>query len=192
MCDWSDAASGQGGTQPGAKRELVAWIWYPAVARQSSQTVADYLPAPWRAALARHSGLLLTNFLTRDLSRVRTQSVADADISPQEQPYPVVLLRAGLAAETASYTSIAEDLASHRYVVVGIDAPYRTIIVVLPDGRVIERAPENDADRFSGGEQEQVATRLMQAWSADMSFALDQLGNMNASAPPASSSDGST
>ena len=40
---------------------------------------------------------------------------------------------------------------------------------------MIERAPENDADRFNGLEQEQVATRLVQEWSADLSSAVDQL-----------------
>ena len=119
-------------TAPGARRELLAWIWYPAI--QSSQVAEDYLPAPWRTALESHSGALLTQFLTRDLSRVRAHSTRDAELSPQQPSYPVVLMRAGLAKQTTDYTALAEDLASHGYVVVGFDAPYRTIIVVLPDG----------------------------------------------------------
>ena len=84
-------------------------------------------------------------------------------------------MRAGLAALTTDYTTLAEDLASHGYVVVGFDAPYRTWIVVLPDGTVIPRAPQNDADLVGGPQKEALATRLLRAWSADMSFALDQL-----------------
>lgn len=80
-------------------------------------------------------------------------------------------MRAGLAALTAEYTSLAEDLASHGYVAVGFDAPYRSFVVVFPDGRVIARAPENNADLVGGPQQEQLATRLVQAWSADMGFA---------------------
>jgi dienelactone hydrolase len=182
MCDWSDASTSDlMAPQPGTKRQLLAWIWYPAAPQQASQTVAEYLLAPWRTAIERHSGVLLTQFLTRDLSRVRANSIRDADVSTQNRAYPVVLMRAGLAAETTAYTSLAEDLASHGYVVVGFDAPFRTIVVVLPGGRVIERTPENDADTFSGSQQEQVATRLVQAWSADMGFALDQLERLNAS-----------
>jgi len=71
-------------------------------------------------------GVPLTQFLTRDLSRVRAHSVRDAEVSLQERSYPVVLMRAGLAALTTDYTSLAEDLASHGYVVVGFDAPYRS------------------------------------------------------------------
>ncbi len=84
-------------------------------------------------------------------------------------------MRAGLAALTTDYTTLAEDLAGHGYVVVGFDAPYPTSIVVLPDGTVIPRTPQNDADLVGGPQKEALATRLLNCWSADMSFALDQL-----------------
>jgi len=181
---WSDAAQADAlAPQPGTKRELLAWIWYPAAPRQPSQTLDDYLPAPWRTALERQSGALLTQFLTRDLSRVHAHSIADAELSPQQRSYPVILMRPGLAALTTDYTTLAEDLASHGYVVVGFDAPYRSYVVVFPDGRVIARAPQNNADLVSGSQQEHLANELVQAWSADLGFALDQLERLNASDP---------
>ena len=169
--------------QPGSQRELLAWIWYPAAPRQPSQTLDDYLPAPWRTALERQSGVLFTQFLTRDLSRVHAHGIQDAEVSPQQRSYPVVFMRAGLAALTTDYTTLAEDLSSHGYVVVGFDAPYRSFVVVFPDGRVIARAPQNNADPFSGPAQEQLANKLARAWSADMGFAVDQLERLNASDP---------
>jgi dienelactone hydrolase len=181
---WSDPAHlDPTAPQPGTKRELLAWIWFPAAPRQQSQTFDDYLPAPWRTALERQSGALLTNFLTRDLSRVRAHSIRDAELSPQNRSYPLVLMRAGLAALTTDYTTLVEDLASHGCVVVGFDAPYRSFVVVFPDGRVIARAPQNNADLVSGPLQEQLANKLAQAWSGDMGFALDQLERLNASDP---------
>jgi dienelactone hydrolase len=181
---WSDPAHlDRTAPQPGTKRELLAWIWFPAAPRQQSQTFDDYLPAPWRTALERQSGALLTNFLTRDLSRVRAHSIRDAELSPRNRSYPLVLMRAGLAALTTDYTTLAEDLASHGYVVVGFDAPDRSFVVVFPDGQVIARAPQNNADLVSGPRQEQLANKLAQAWSADMGFALDQLERLNASDP---------
>lgn len=180
---WSDAAQLDPlAPQPGTHRELVAWVWYPAASGRSGQTV-DYLPPQWRTALERHGGVLITQFMNRDLSRVHTQSIRDVDVSPQQRLYPVVLMRAGLAKLTTSYTTLAEDLASHGYVVVGFDAPYRTTIVVLPDGRVIERAPQNNLDAFGGPQQEQIANKLVRAWSADTSFAVDQLESLNRSDP---------
>lgn len=180
---WNDSQPDPRAPQPGTKREILAWIWYPAAPRQPSPTVDDYLPGPWRTALERQSGVLLTRFLTRDLSRVRTHSIPDADISSERRSYPVVLMRAGLAALTTDYTTLAEDLASHGYVVVGFDAPYRSFVVVFPDGRVIARAPQNNADLVIGSEQERLANKLVRAWISDMSFALDQLERLNTSDP---------
>ena len=169
--------------QPGTKRELLAWIWYPAAPPRPSQTVDDYLPAPWRTALQRQTGVLLTQFLTRDLSRVRAHSIRDSEVSPQQRSYPVIFMRAGLAALTTDYTALAEDLASHGYVVVGFDAPYRSFVVVFPNGRVIARAPQNNADLVGGRQQEQLANKLVLTWSADIGFVLDQLERLNESDP---------
>jgi dienelactone hydrolase len=104
-------------------------------------------------------------------------------MAPQQLSYPVVFMRPGLAALTTQYTCLAEDLASHGYVVVGFDAPYRSMIAVFPDGRVIARAPQNNAELVGGQERVQLATKLAETWSADMSFALDQLERLNASDP---------
>ncbi len=166
----------------GIPREIFAWIWYPT-SKQSLAKPVDYFPPSWRNALNRQRGWLLTEFWWRDLSRVHAHSLEAPPLATAQQRYPVLLMRAGLAAEIAGYSSLAEDLASHGYIVVGFDAPYRTTLVVFPDGRVIARTPQNNADLLGGEEQKQLATRLVQAWSADMSFALDQLEQLNASDP---------
>jgi predicted dienelactone hydrolase len=173
---WSDATQFDPmAPQPGTKRELFAWIWYPAAPQPPSRAVSDYLPPPWRRAVEGQRGVLINKFLTRDLSRIRTHSIDGAEVSPQQRSYPVVLMQAGS-------TSLAEDLASHGYVVVGLEAPYRSGVVVFPDGRVIEAAPQNKlAD--NGPAQDQLANRLVQAGSADMGYALDQLARLNTSDP---------
>lgn len=166
----------------GMPREIFAWIWYPA-STQASAEPADYFPRSWRNALSRQRGWFLSEFMWRDFSRVHAHSLQAPPLSAAQPRYPVLLMRAGLAAEIAGYTSLAEDLASHGYIVVGFDAPYRSTLVVFPDGRVIARVPQNNADLLSGDRQKQLAIRLMQAWSADMSFALDRLEQLDASDP---------
>ena len=165
---WSD---------PATRRELLAWTWYPAVAPQSPAPV-EYLPAPWRTATERQRVALINTLLTRDLSRVRAHSIRDATVSPQQDSYPVIVMIGGL-----NFTTLAEDLASHGYVVVSIEAPHRSGLVVFPDGRVIERAPENNPDLVSGEQREQLAVRLVDAGSADIGWALDQLGRLNTADP---------
>jgi Chlorophyllase len=184
--DWSDDATlDRLAPIPGTKRELLVWVWYPAVAAQSAAT-DDYLPVAFRTAMERHRGVLLSKFLTRDLSKVHGHSLGNAEVSPQQLTYPVVMLRAGASLEVANYSTLAEDLASHGYVVVGFDAPYRTSIVAFPDGRTIRRLPQNDPERCLdriGQQQEDCANRLLRAWTADMAFVLDRLAQFNASDP---------
>jgi dienelactone hydrolase len=179
---WSDAQVNPL-APPGTKRELLAWIWYPAAPAQPFQTVDDYVPAPWRTAIESQSGVLLSQFLTRDLSRVHAHSFRDAQVSAQQPSYPVVLMRTGGSALTTDYTTLAEDLASQGYVVAGFDAPYRSWVVVFPDGRVIPRASPNNLDLVAGPQADELANTLVRAWTADTSFVLDQLQRLNTSDP---------
>jgi predicted dienelactone hydrolase len=167
---------------PGTKRELLVWIWYPTAPKPSSAATAEYLPAPMRAPVERVRPALI-NFLTRDLSKVQTHSFRNADISPRQPSYPVVMMRAGASAEVWNYSTLAEDLASHGYVVVGLDAPYRTHVVAFPDGRVMIRAPENNPELGSGEQQVARVNRVLAAWTADMGFVLDRLQSVNLSDP---------
>src|SRR6059036_3027213 len=106
----------------------------------------------------------------------------NSDVSPQQRSYPVVILRAGASAEVWNYSSLAEDLASHGYVVVGFDAPYRTSVVVFPDGRVIRRRPENNPELvFGRPDSAGRINQLLAAWTGDIAFVLDRLEQLNRS-----------
>ena len=84
---------------------------------------------------------------------------------------------------SSDYTTLAEDLASHGYVVVSFDAPYRTVITAFPDGRVAIRAAGGDFDRMPSSTTQHLATQLMNGWIADLKFVLDQLQELNANDP---------
>src|SRR6266404_2969237 len=179
--DWTDDVNVDAlAPVAGTKRELLVWIWYPAAAGQSAAT-DEYLPAPLRQEVERDLGAVLGGLLTRDLSKVHSHSIRDADVSPPQLTYPVVIMRAGASSEVWNYSTLAEDLASHGYVVVGFDAPYRTIEVVFPDGRVVERRPENNPELFSGEELIRLANKLLAAWTGDIAFVLDRLERLSAS-----------
>jgi pimeloyl-ACP methyl ester carboxylesterase len=70
--------------------------------------------------------------------------------------------------------------------VVGFDAPYRTSVVVFPDGRVMRRTPENNAERCLdlGDAQQSCVGKLLAAWTADIAFVLDRLEGLNKFDPP--------
>jgi dienelactone hydrolase len=166
----------------GAKREVVVWMWYPSAAAPSA-TPVEYLPAPWRLAEAQHSGVLMSQFLTRDLSLVRVHSTSGPKVSPGQRSYPVVIMRAGGGALTTDYTSLAEDLASHGYIVVGFDAPYRTFVVVLPDNRVVIRPPTNDPENLPADQANRLVNSLLLMWTSDTNFVVSQLQGLNAADP---------
>ena len=178
----NDAETDELAPSLGAKREVVVWMWYPSAAATSAAP-AEYLPAPWRVALEQHSGVLMSQFLTRDSSLVRTHSTSDPDVSPEQRSYPVVIMRAGGGALTVDFTTLAEDLASHGYIVVGFDAPYRTFVVVLSDNRVISRPPTNDPENLPADQANRLINRLLLMWTSDTAFVVSQLQRLNAADP---------
>ncbi|HXP61766.1 MAG TPA: hypothetical protein VN829_14825, partial [Dongiaceae bacterium] len=180
--DWADDVhTDKLAPVPGTKRELLVWIWYPSAPRQSV-AVGDYVPAQLRAEGAP-PGSPIFRFLTRDVSKVHSHSIPNADVASQQRAYPVVIMRTGASLEVLTYSTLAEDLASHGYIVVGFDAPYRTGLVVFPDGRVIARTPENNPELFEGQPQAGRLNELLTAWTADIGFVLDRLERLNASDP---------
>jgi predicted dienelactone hydrolase len=95
-------------------------------------------------------------------------------------------MRAGASSEVWNYSTLAEDLASHGYIVVGPDAPYRTFVVVFSDGRVIRRTPENNPELCEGQpptQQARCVDRALTAWLSDVSFVFDRLQQLNAPDP---------
>ncbi len=167
---------------PGAKREVVVWIWYPS-ASTTPAAPAEYLPTPWRLPEAQHSGVLMSRFLTRDLALVRTHSTSDPEVSSEQRSYPVVIMRAGGGAFTTDFTTLAEDLASHGYVVVGFDAPYRTSMVVFPDGRVVNRRPADNPENLNSDQANRLINRLLPMWTSDTKFVVSQLQQLNDADP---------
>jgi platelet-activating factor acetylhydrolase isoform II len=167
---------------PGAPRQVLVWMWYPS-ATPATAPPAEYLPAAWRVALAQHSGALMTKFLTRDLSLVRVHSTSDSPLSSEQPSYPVVVMRAGGGALTTDFTVLAEDLASHGYIVVGFDAPHRTTLVVLPDGRVVLRPRINDPEGLSSDQADRLINKLLPMWTSDTKFVVTQLQHLNLADP---------
>lgn len=172
--DWIDPSRGNPfAPQQGSKRELTVWIWYPALLSKSS-TPSEYLPMSWRTALAEHQGTVFQHLLLRDLSRVRCHSFDNAAVASDQSTYPVILMKPGIGAQALDYTTLAEDLASHGYIVVASDSPYSTFLVVYSDGRVVLR---DKAGRGRASEQ------TLNTWVADNRFLLDRLTELNRSDP---------
>jgi len=160
------------------RRDFLVWAWYPAA---TAGPAADYLPPEVRSAIARSRGPIISNLLTRDLAKVHGHSSGDAPLSSREPSYPVLIMRSGGSGGVANYATLAEDLASHGYVVVGFDVPRRTNLVAFSDGRVIRAAPENNPETGVGEERMRRVERLLAEWTTDIGLVLDELNKRNAS-----------
>ena len=114
---------------PTGPRELMVSVWYPAIA-----PLGDRVPY----ATAEESRLLLELYELTDepdaLTRVRTHARVGAPRLPGR--FPLVVLSPGFAFTRWTLTTLAEDLASRGFVVVGVDHTYEGAAVTFPDGRV--------------------------------------------------------
>ena len=150
-------------------RELTVWIWYPAVGR-STGAAAPYLPSAW-APLVNNLGPL-----SQDLTAVRTNSIANA---PLDGRPPVVVLMPGLGQPVASYSALAEDLASHGDAVVGIN-PTGSADVVFPDGHLVSATALGGIAEMTVDDWYRSAERVTNVWVADAEFVVTTL----AASPP--------
>ena len=149
------------------RREVVAWIWYPASPSAPSR------PAPYVDEIDR-----IAKGLSRgEASLARkgvAHAVANAPVADATMSWPVVFLSPGSGMVPALYTTFSEDLASHGFVVVGIDHPYDDRSVLLSDGRVVKQAKQPPGgEELLRFERERVVVR-----TEDLSFALDQLSRI--------------
>jgi predicted dienelactone hydrolase len=186
--DWVDASRAETfGLGKDGHRELDVWVWYPAAAAPGSAGAppAPYLPPAWRAARAQsQQPAFLAQFLIQEPAVVTAHAVAGLPLAPAQVTYPVVIFQPGLGPILPDYTTLAEDLASRGYVVVGSTPTYSSAVAVFPDGRVAVGTPAaNVSDLATPAEAQQVLDRLIQVWAADDRFVLDQAEQLNRSDP---------
>ncbi len=141
-------------------------LWYPATSSDGRR--ARYMtPAESELLLASRG---LTGVRQDVLSTVRTNAVSDATPAGRPRALPVVVLSPGFTNSRSALTALAEDLASHGYVVAGIDHTYESFGTTFPDGRVTTCLAREARRRSTGFWEKLGAGR-----AADVSFVLGEL-----------------
>ena len=141
-------------------------LWYPAAPSDGPR--APYMtPAESRLQLTSRG---ITGVPPDTLSTVRTNAVSDAAPAGRQGSLPLVVLSPGFTNSRSTLTALAEDLASHYYVVAGIDHTYESFATAFPDGRVTT-CLARQAPRRGQGFWEKVVTGR----AADVSFVLGEL-----------------
>jgi predicted dienelactone hydrolase len=150
-------------------RELVVQVWYPAISNYGEK--APYLPD-------RRS---IPKGIYSHLGLVKTHAVRDVAIAPSTSLYPVVLYTPSWSGYRTDNTFQTEELASHGFVVIGLEHPCSVPLAVYPSGRVIHSNLSADytssdtalATLLRVGE-EQLVLRTQ-----DIQFVLDRLPQIN-------------
>lgn len=159
-------------TEPSDAREVVVEVWYPA--EPDSGGVTSYIPdfASVEAAFVASGEVSSTQ--AAGLRFVQTSARVNADVAATSDAFPIIILSPGNATNASFYAAFAEELASHGYVVVGVEHPYLVTAVRLSSGRVATYAAAADALPLAlrqAAAQARIAERV-----ADVRFVLDRLG----------------
>jgi predicted dienelactone hydrolase len=153
--------------KPGQFNELMVQAWYP------SGISGTFKPAPYVSDRAILQEMIRQKFpasseLINSFALVNTHSALNAPLLKDDHPLPLLLGLPGLGFPRFFMTSLAEDLASHGYLVVCIDNPYN--FAVQPDGRVQTTAQDNEADQ-----SEAYSTSRTESWAKDASFVVSAI-----------------
>ncbi len=177
--DWVDQARIDPlADQAKSPRELAVWVWYPAAAGGNSP--APYLPPDWVAARNKDQGIGI--LVENDFNRFRTHSFENIPLASSPSTFPVLIMEPGLGPAIPDYTVFAENLASHGYIVAGINPTDSSNLIVFPDGRLAPRTargtiPDNDTLAQANAD----ADRIEAVWVQDVIFVMDQLQKLNTS-----------
>ena len=160
-------------------RELMVSLWYPA-------TSPDGRRAPYMTRAESELQLTsraITGLPQDALSTTKTNGVSDATPAGCRRSLPLVVLSPGFTNSRSALAALAEDLASHGYVVAGIDHTYESFGTAFPDGRITTCLAREEPRR----DREKVAEDR----AADVFFVLDELTGAHPAWPGAALIDSS-
>jgi pimeloyl-ACP methyl ester carboxylesterase len=133
------------------------------------------MPGAWR----RQQFQGLVGWFETDFENVGVHAVGNAAVA--EGRFPVVVLSPGMGFSASQYTAVAEDLASHGYLVAGVTPTYSANVSVL-DGKLVESTPEGNPADLGGhsGSALEEGNRLVDLWAADARFVAGQVAGLAA------------
>lgn len=177
---WTDTAR----TEPYAHdsthpfRELMVKIWYPTDGKLPEKPTTPW--APDVVDYLKKNQKLLWLFMG---SRpIYSYAQPDAPLSTGSSQFPVIIFSHGRGSFwEGSNTAHCEELASHGFIVVGINHPYGSILTTFPDGRIIDGMTAIK-QRTTGSTFTEIKNKLdeeLEVLIADVQCVLDQLEQLD-------------
>lgn len=164
---------------PNAHRELMLHLWYPTnMTIKTAETSYDQ-DALKNALEFIHQQSGIPFWLLSGLKKTKTYAKPNELISLNNEIYPVIIISHGAGPMIEHYTALCEELASHGYIVVGVNRPYMAPITRFPDNRIIKgllnakKKEGKEAAKIWKKEQAEVAIH-------DIDFVLNSIEKLNA------------
>ena len=160
---------------PNDFRDVVVLVWYPA--EPGTGSITGYFPHLSSVSDALLKSGELEPWEVFGLRFIRSENRLDARPVKTEKPFPVVVLSPGNGTNVEFYSSLAGEIASHGYIVMGVNHPYDVPAVQLSAGEVAIYNRDQwllDAEAHQAYSAERIKVR-----TADMLFALGQLDEVN-------------
>lgn len=159
-------------------RRFQIQVWYPAEVDPADKR------APWMAnagivAPAIATYIDMPSFFLDHLKLVRLPAYQESPVVPVDGGLPIILFSHGWNGFSAQNTGQALQLASHGYVVAGIQHTYGAVITVFEDGTVAPNNPSALPRGAPDAEYDTAARLLGDQWASDMAYALDILESQN-------------
>jgi hypothetical protein len=156
-------------------RRFQIQVWYPS----------QPAPADRRAHWMRHAKIFgraisedileLPPFFLDHLALVKIPAYENSRVASTSEGYPVILFSHGWTGFNAQNTSQALHLASHGYVVVGVQHAYGAVVTVFEDGTVAKNNPAALPRDAPDAVYDPAADKLADQWAGDLAYALDFL-----------------
>lgn len=159
-------------------RRFQIQVWYPSEPGPSDRR------APWMHhadvfAPSIATYIKLPSFFLDHLALVKIPAYENSKVADSDQGFPIILFSHGWNGFNAQNSGQALQLASHGYVVVGVQHTYGAVVTVFEDGTIAKNNP--DALPMDAPEDEYTAAaqKLAKQWSGDLGYALDFLTEQN-------------
>lgn len=173
--DWTDKDRIETyGDQAGKTlRKIKVQAWYPSASTQGFQRL-PWIPEGRLVSRKLAEIFYFPPFMLDQSEEVLSNSYLNAPILQGNNPYPVVVISHGWSGFRTLHTDLAELLASHGYIVLGIDHTFGAPVVIFNDGKKIsidgEALPHREASDF-----QDYAEKFVGTYAADIGFVLDVL-----------------
>ncbi|WML34402.1 dienelactone hydrolase family protein [Clostridium sp. OS1-26] len=158
---------------PKDKRELMVQIWYPTK-DGNRKAQSPYIQNASKMLKAVPTSVLgVPSFILNSLEFVKTYAVPEASLANSKTSYPILIFSHGMLGFRNQNMFQVEELASHGYIVVGIDYTYDAASVVFPDGRVAANKTDEKLSGYSKFDEH------IPLWNDDFDFVLKKLEDLN-------------